>query len=136
VWLGVSVESQKYFHRAATLGRIPAMIRFISAEPLLAVLDVLQLIDGQRVIDNFQWLIIGGESGYEAGKYLYRPCEIPWVEKIINDVQAEAPHVAVFVKQLGLGWAKENQSDNWHGGKMEDWLKNLQMRDYPISVAA
>ena len=35
VWIGTSVESQKYAPRLTVLGRIPAATRFVSAEPLL-----------------------------------------------------------------------------------------------------
>ena len=35
VWMGTSVESQKYAPRLSVLRRIPATVRFVSAEPLL-----------------------------------------------------------------------------------------------------
>ena len=38
VWIGTSVENQKYAPRLTVLGRIPAEIRFVSAEPLLGPL--------------------------------------------------------------------------------------------------
>ena len=38
VWLGVSIESWRYNWRADVLRRIPAAVRFISAEPLLDTL--------------------------------------------------------------------------------------------------
>lgn len=40
VWLGTSVESQKFASRLDTLARIPAPVRFVSAEPLLGPLDL------------------------------------------------------------------------------------------------
>jgi len=56
VWLGVSIESATYNWRADALREIPARVRFISAEPLLAPLTGLNL-------DKIHWLIAGGESG-------------------------------------------------------------------------
>ena len=40
VWLGTSVESQKYMPRARVLARIPAPIRFLSVEPMLGPVDL------------------------------------------------------------------------------------------------
>ena len=119
VWLGVSVESQKYFERAAVLADIPAKTRFISAEPLLSELDVLQEIDGKRIIDDFQWIILGGESGNDWGKYRYRECKFDWLYKIIDDARREATHVAMFVKQTGTFISKKQRYKDWHGGQYD-----------------
>ena len=70
IWLGVSVENNNYTWRADALRKVPAAIRFISAEPLLGPLDKLRL-------DDIHWLISGGESG--AG---HRPCDPEWVRDL------------------------------------------------------
>ena len=49
VWLGTSIESNRYVHRADTLRDVPAQVRFISAEPLLGPLPDLNL-------DGIHWL--------------------------------------------------------------------------------
>jgi len=36
VWMGVTVESQKYVHRISELQRVPAQTKFLSIEPLLS----------------------------------------------------------------------------------------------------
>lgn len=56
VWLGVSVGVMATAWRADYLRKIPAAVRFISAEPLLESLENLEL-------DGIHWLIAGGESG-------------------------------------------------------------------------
>ncbi|HWH10677.1 MAG TPA: DUF5131 family protein [Solirubrobacteraceae bacterium] len=56
VWMGVTIENRRFVHRADALRRVPAAVRFISAEPLLGPLDGLDL-------DGIDWLIAGGESG-------------------------------------------------------------------------
>ncbi len=56
VWMGTSIENRRWVDRANQLRRIPATVRFISAEPLLGPLDGLDLSD-------IDWLIVGGESG-------------------------------------------------------------------------
>ncbi len=90
VWIGTSVESQKYAPRLTVLGRIPATIRFVSAEPLLESLDLSQwLLDG-----TLHWVIVGGESGPRA-----RPMNLEWV-RTLRDQSSDAG-VAFFLKQLG-----------------------------------
>ena len=42
IWIGVSVESNDYVWRADYLRRVPAAVRFISAEPLLGPVDQLE----------------------------------------------------------------------------------------------
>ena len=86
VWLGVSVENQRFAGRASRLATIPATVRFISAEPLLGPVHL--------PLDGIHWVIVGGESGSEA-----RPMELHWA-RTIRDECAEAG-VAFFLKQLG-----------------------------------
>jgi protein gp37 len=85
VWLGVSIENNAFVHRADTLRQIPAVVRFISAEPLLGPLPRLDL----TYID---WLIVGGESG--PG---YRPMQVAWVREL--RAKAKASGTAFFFKQ-------------------------------------
>ena len=90
VWIGTSVESQKYAPRLTVLGRIPAPIRFVSAEPLLDRVDLTEwLEDG-----TLHWVIAGGESGFRA-----RPMDLSWVRDLRD--QSVRAGVAFFLKQLG-----------------------------------
>ena len=82
VWTGTSVELQKYAPRLTVLARLPAPVRFCSAEPLLGPLDLRP------------WLIVGGESGPDA-----RPMETEWAQDLRE--QAAGRRVAFFLKQLG-----------------------------------
>jgi protein gp37 len=71
VWLGVSVENRRFVHRADELRRIPAAVRFVSAEPLLGPLITTEHnFDDPRgpgghglTLPGIDWLIVGGESG-------------------------------------------------------------------------
>lgn len=87
VWMGVSVESDQYLWRVDYLRRVPAAVRFISAEPLLGSLRKLKLT-------GIHWLIAGGES--QPG---CRPAEDEWFREL-RDLCARR-HVAFFLKQLG-----------------------------------
>lgn len=87
VWIGVSVESTAYRWRIDYLRRVPAAVRFVSAEPLLGLLNDLDLT-------GIHWLIAGGES--QAGA---RPAEETWFRDLRD--QCLAAGVAFFLKQLG-----------------------------------
>ena len=66
VWLGVSIENNRWAERADVLRETPAAIRFISAEPLLGPLTRLDL-------SGIDWIIVGGESGGPLARRLVRP---------------------------------------------------------------
>jgi protein gp37 len=87
VWVGVSIENDRFTGRADNLRDTPAAVRFISAEPLLGPLPSLDLT-------GIDWLIIGGESGPKA-----RPMDSQWAADLI--LSARENNVAVFVKQMG-----------------------------------
>jgi len=87
IWMGVSVESQKYDYRIDNLRRTGAAIKFLSLEPLLGALKNLNL-------SEMDWAIVGGESGYGA-----RPILEEWVTEIRHQCQNQ--NVAFFFKQWG-----------------------------------
>ena len=87
VWLGTSIENNRWVTRADALRSTPAAVRFLSCEPLLGPLDELDLT-------GIDWVIVGGESGPE-----HRPMDPAWVREI-RDRCLEAG-VAFFFKQWG-----------------------------------
>lgn len=87
VWMGVSVESARYTFRVDHLRQVPAAVRFVSAEPLLAPL-------GKVDLDGINWLIAGGESGPHA-----RPMEVAWGQDLRD--QCLTAGVRFFFKQWG-----------------------------------
>jgi protein gp37 len=87
IWLGTSVESEQYSSRVDVLRSIPAGIRFVSFEPLLAAV-------GKVNLENIHWAIVGGESGPSS-----RPMEATWVNEIKQ--QCRLSDTAFFFKQWG-----------------------------------
>ena len=87
IWLGVSVESDRYLHRSDLLRGTGAEIKFLSLEPLLGPLPKLNL-------DGIDWVIVGGESGPGA-----RPMEADWARDIRDQCVAAA--VPFYFKQWG-----------------------------------
>lgn len=97
VWVGVSVESPAYYWRIRHLQAVPAAVRFLSCEPLIAALPDLPL-------DGIGWVIVGGESGPGA-----RPMVPAWVRNIRG--QCENACVPFFFKQWGGVHKKSNGRD-------------------------
>ena len=62
VWLGVTVEEQKYDYRIRQLLNTPAALRFVSCEPLLGPIEFgLCTIGHPR--GSIGWVIVGAETG-------------------------------------------------------------------------
>lgn len=78
---------------------------------------------------SFDWVIIGGESGNETGKYRYRPCEIEWMEELAHAFHSCG--VAVFVKQMGTHLAKKLGMSDRHGGNIDEFPASLKIREFP-----
>lgn len=88
-WFGVSISTQEDLWMADVLRQIPAAVRFISFEPLLADLGKLDL-------SGIHWGVIGKETGPKA-----RPCELEWIHNIVE--QCKQAGVPVFVKKPDIG---------------------------------
>lgn len=94
VWVGVTVENEATRWRIDELRKLPAAIRFISAEPLLAPLPSLDLV-------GIDWLIAGGESGRG-----FRSVSPEWLTDLRD--QCCSTGTAFFFKQWGGARPKSN----------------------------
>lgn len=92
VWIGVSVEDATQVDRIAHLRKVPAAVRFLSAEPLLGSLRDAEF-------NGLDWVIAGGESGVRA-----RPMDPDWVREIRD--ACVASDIPFFFKQWGGRSAK------------------------------
>lgn len=102
VWMGVTVESEKYINRIDKLRKTPAYIKFLSFEPLLSNMPVLNL-------NNINWVIVGGESGARS-----RPMLKEWVVNIKQ--QCDNNNIPFFFKQWG-GFQKNKNGRLLNGKK-------------------
>ena len=113
VWLGTSIEDQATADdRIPHLLDTPAAVRFISAEPLLAPVDLMHIpyrkiapditvmvnaLTGDDGLGGRQarlgWTIVGGESGPGA-----RPMHPDWARSLRD--QCQAAGVPFFMKQM------------------------------------
>jgi protein gp37 len=87
VWMGVSVEDSRALRRIDDLRTVPAVVRFLSCEPLIGSLAGIDLTD-------IHWVIVGGESGWGA-----RPMKIEWIREIFRACRMQK--VPFFFKQWG-----------------------------------
>jgi len=87
IWMGVSVEKERYRSRIDDLRATKAYLKFLSLEPLLGPLSDLDL-------DGIDWVIVGGESGPKA-----RPMKAEWVTDLRD--QCRMARVPFFFKQWG-----------------------------------
>lgn len=150
VWLGTSVGSQKSDHRISELIRTPAHRRFLSLEPLHGPIDITNhgIRNGYSIPTRYDergvgiewtdpgpdfigvhWVIVGGESGNENGKWRYRPCEEGWITNIVQ--ACSRSQTPVFVKQLGTHLSKELGLKDRHGRNINEWPYQLQVREMP-----
>lgn len=132
VWLGVSVEDQRRAHeRVPLLLQTPAVIRFLSCEPLLGPVDLTAVPypvpDGGTVAVNalhrssvftpqINWVIVGAESGPGA-----RPMEDDWVRSLRD--QCQAAGTAFFFKQ---------RADNAGRKTIKPELDGRQWSEFPV----
>lgn len=90
VWLGTTVENQsEALRRIPMLAAIPAHIRFLSCEPMLAPL----LIDAIEGVEDLDWIICGGESG--PG---FRAINPEWARGLLD--QCRKIGIYFFMKQM------------------------------------
>lgn len=87
LWMGVSVESAAYAFRIRHLLATPAVVKFLSLEPLLGPVGKLEL-------EAIDWVIAGGESGPGA-----RVVAADWLREVRE--QCVACATPFFFKQWG-----------------------------------
>lgn len=87
IWMGTTVENDKYVDRIDKLCETKANIKFLSCEPLLGSLKDISL-------EEIDWVIVGGESGPKS-----REMKKEWVLEL-KDL-CEKHGVAFFFKQWG-----------------------------------
>jgi protein gp37 len=138
-WMGVSVENQPAAWRIKYLIEVDAAVRFLSCEPLIGPVDVLQAIAespvtkaGDLASDWIHWVIVGGESGPGA-----RIMKIDHARALVH--QCQNAGIAVLMKQLGGIAAKELGLVDYKGENMAEWpdeISDLKVHAFPESAYA
>lgn len=116
VWMGVSVENQRFTYRVDDLRTVPANVRFISCEPLLGPLDLN--------LESIHWVIAGGESGPRA-----RPMNPNWARSVRQ--QCLDANVPFFFKQWGAHDETGKRIGKKRSGRVLDGVIHDQL---PVSV--
>ena len=118
VWIGTSVEDDAVLDRIGDLRNTPAVVRFISFEPLIGSVADADLTD-------IDWAIVGGESGPRA-----RPMPEEWVSEI-EELCREAG-TAFFFKQ----WGGRNKKATGRtlNGRTYDEMPRARASSEPMSL--
>ena len=118
VWLGITGENQpRFMDRMAILKDIPAVVRFVSAEPLLERLNI------EPYADYIDWLIVAGESGGDARQF-----KQDWAYDLL--AQSRKHDIAFFMKQMGSNsWP--THYNHRSGEDPSEWPADLRVREFP-----
>jgi protein gp37 len=117
IWLGVSVENQKYTSRITHLQQVPACVRFLSIEPLLGPVEL-----NASLLRGIHWVIVGGESGHKA-----RPMNPDWAISIQRRCREQG--VPFFFKQWGAFNAEGEKVGKKAAGRI---LKGRTWDEMPV----
>ena len=122
VWMGVSVESQRYCSRIADLRATNAAIKFLSIEPLIGPIDQID-------VSGIDWVIVGGESGPNA-----REMRPEWIRPIVR--ACRRARTRFFFKQAGVVLARHWQCSDTKGTNPMEWPTEFRIREYPELAVA
>jgi protein gp37 len=139
IWIGTTVEDQERAkERIPLLLKIPAVIRFLSVEPMLERINLVEWLydptpetrthGGRRQMkvvakkdSGIDWIICGGESGPGC-----RPMDTLWADFLLQ--QAKGAGISFFMKQMGGSIDKRHD--------LEDLPPALRVREFPqVEVA-
>ena len=131
LWVGVSVEDQESADkRIPPLLKTPAVVRWLSVEPMLAGMCIDGYLDAAYG-PSITWVVCGGESGPDA-----RPMDPSWASDLRD--QCTQTGVPFWMKQMGSVWATAHNA-RWpdgrrdtHGACMENWPLDLRIRQWPV----
>ena len=117
VWMGVSVEDQKWTdQRLPYLVKIPAAVRWLSCEPLLGPIDF------SAYAKDIHWIVGGGESGPES-----RPMLSPWIRSLRD--QCSEAEIPFLMKQWGEFAPYNEKHPDWNGHNRHSFLVNAEPVD-------
>jgi protein gp37 len=144
VWIGVSVEDMRAARtRIPELMAVPAVVRFLSCEPLLGPLDLTPWLRAETARcracsseghdhqcdcachshGGINWVIVGGESGRG-----FRPMEPSWARQVRDDCRDAG--VPFFFKQWGgrtpKAGGRELDGQLWDETPVLDLTRQLQ----------
>jgi protein gp37 len=134
VWLGTSIDDDKYAYRAEQIMRVPAEVFWISYEPALGPLSLTNLHP------DIQWVVVGGES--QQDREPARAFNLAWARSLLVE-RGSSRKPAIFVKQLGSHPVWEDRKGFRYSLPLPDskgvdwshWPPDLRVREFPDGTA-
>jgi protein gp37 len=159
VWMGATIGTRAQLDRADRLREVPAVLRYLSCEPLLGPLVPPHLEPGAGGFDviaplylgGIGWVIVGGESGGRIGRRLVDEAGVPiphklqWVRDLrdactTQDWRCECGDVnrahEAFCYRCGAGGPEEQEGGTafffkqWGGAKSTSHGRELDGRTW------
>lgn len=126
VWIGTTAEDGCTLQqRAKDFSKVHSSVRFLSFEPLLSNVSS----ELKPLLEDFDWVIVGGESG---GRGKRRTTHLDWIRGVVDVCQAH--NIPVFVKQLGSDLAHRMHLTDRHGGDISEFPADLRIRQVPSTL--
>ena len=124
VWLGVTAANQTWAdERIPELLEVPAVCHWLSAEPLVASMDLRRWLGPDRL----RWAVVGGESGHGA-----RRMDAAWARDILQQCRDQG--ASFHFKQKGVVLAREMGCQDKAGKDSSEWPLDLQVQEFPQAL--
>lgn len=107
VWVGVSVEAERYLFRIDHLRNVQTRVRLVSFEPLIGEIR-------EPNLDGIHWVIVGGERTARQP----RKMEVEWVRHLRDECVRQDVHF--FFKQWGDAYGFFGSQDRQVDGRYHE----------------
>ncbi len=121
VWIGTSAGNQRRWdERISLLREIPAVIRFVSIEPMIGPINIRPELQKGGV----DWTVVGGESGRGA-----RRMDLAWARDVRDGCKEF--EIPFFFKQKGEALAAEMGCAHHKGEEPSEWPEDIRIQEFP-----
>lgn len=113
LWLGTSIESNKYLYRLEELKQTNAKIKFVNFAPLIGSI-------GQVNLEGINWVFIGGERSF---KNKPRQMKVEWIAEIVE--QCKRYNVPFYLSSGHSKLSEETIEDIYEEYPSKEPQKNI-----------
>jgi protein gp37 len=126
IWLGVGATTEEEtYYRVKELLKVPARVRFLSAEPLK---ENIVSARTAPLLKELDWVTVSGHASYKLSDICF-PIDVAWPSDIAELCKQSG--IPLFVKQLGNEFSKKMGYRDPYGFDITEWPEQLQVRKLP-----